>query len=158
MKYKIQRAKGREESTIYSYSAPGHYDCVPTRLFDLEGGGDNDIEGAKIIMGITYFAPGGYTDFTNNPMESIYYILSGQMTKRATASTVSAALTRVSSTAVRKSAKCWSFCSRRRAENSQSAFEISKGGVAPATAPFLFSTDIVPFQRCPSSSATDRGV
>ena len=31
-------------------------------------------------MGITYFAPGGYTDFTNNPMESIYYILSGQMT------------------------------------------------------------------------------
>lgn len=80
MKYKIQRAKGREESTIYSYSAPGHYDCVPTRLFDLEGGGDNDIEGAKIIMGITYFAPGGYTDFTNNPMESIYYILSGQMT------------------------------------------------------------------------------
>ena len=80
MKYRIQRAKGREGSTIYDYSAPGHYQCVPTRLFDIDGAGANDIEGGKIIMGITYFVPGGYTDFTNNPMESIYYILTGEMT------------------------------------------------------------------------------
>ncbi len=79
-KYRIQRAKGREGSTIYSYSAPGHYDCVPTRLFDIDGAGANDIEGGKIIMGITYFVPGGYTDFAANPLESIYYILSGEMT------------------------------------------------------------------------------
>lgn len=79
-KYRIQRARGREGSTIYAYEAAGHYECVPTRLFDKDGGGANDVEGAKVIMGITYFVPGGSTEFTNNPMESIYYILTGEMT------------------------------------------------------------------------------
>ena len=79
-KYRIQRAKGTEGSTVYTYSAPGHYDCEPTRLHDLSGGGANDVEGGKMIMGITYFQPGGYTDFGANPLESIYYILEGQMT------------------------------------------------------------------------------
>ena len=32
--YKIQRAKGVEGSTIYPYTAPGHNECVPTRLHD----------------------------------------------------------------------------------------------------------------------------
>lgn len=27
--YKIQRAKGVEGSTIYTYTAPGHNECVP---------------------------------------------------------------------------------------------------------------------------------
>ena len=79
-KYRIQRAKGAEGSTVYTYSAAGHNECVPTRLHDKEGGGPNDIENGKVIMGITYFVPGGGTDFANNPMESIYYILSGEMT------------------------------------------------------------------------------
>ena len=79
-KYRIQRAKGVEGSTVYAYSAAGHYECVPTRLHDVDGGGANDIEGGKIIMGITYFVPGGSTEFTSNPMESIYYILTGEMT------------------------------------------------------------------------------
>lgn len=79
-KYRIQRARGVEGSTIYAYSAVGHYECVPTRLFDIDGAGANDIEGGKIIMGITYFVPGGSTEFTSNPMESIYYILTGEMT------------------------------------------------------------------------------
>lgn len=79
-KYRIQRARGVEGSTIYAYSAAGHYECVPTRLFDIDGAGANDIEGGKIIMGITYFVPGGSTEFTSNPMESIYYILTGEMT------------------------------------------------------------------------------
>lgn len=79
-KYRIQRAKGVEGSTVYVYTAGGHNECVPTRLHDKEGGGANDIEGGKMIMGITYFIPGGYTDFGNNPMESIYYILTGEMT------------------------------------------------------------------------------
>lgn len=52
----------------------------PTRLHDIDGAGANDIEGGKIIMGITYFVPGGSTEFTSNPMESIYYILTGEMT------------------------------------------------------------------------------
>ena len=79
-KYKIQRARGVEGSTIYAYEAAGHFECVPTRLFDKEGGGPNEIEGAKVIMGITYFVPGGNTAFASNPMESIYYILEGEMT------------------------------------------------------------------------------
>ena len=79
-KYRIQRARGVEGSTIYAYSAAGHYECVPTRLHDIDGKGANDIEGGKIIMGITYFVPGGSTEFTSNPMESIYYILTGEMT------------------------------------------------------------------------------
>ena len=79
-KYRIQRAKGVEGSTVYAYSAAGHYECVPTRLHDIDGAGANDNEGGKIIMGITYFVPGGSTEFTSNPMESIYYILTGEMT------------------------------------------------------------------------------
>lgn len=79
-KYRIQRAKGVEGSTVYVYTAGGHNECVPTRLHDKDGAGPNDIEGGKMIMGITYFVPGGYTDFANNPMESIYYILNGEMT------------------------------------------------------------------------------
>lgn len=79
-KYRIQRAKGREGSTIYTYVAGGHNECVPTRLYDVDGGGPNDIEGGKLIMGITYFVPGGGTDFSNNPLESIYYVLTGELT------------------------------------------------------------------------------
>ena len=79
-KFNIQRAMGRPGSTVYSYTAAGHFDCVPTRLWDKEGGGANDIEGGKMIMGITYFVPGGHTEYANNPMESIYYILEGEMT------------------------------------------------------------------------------
>ncbi len=79
-KYRIQKAKGKEGSTIYAYTAGGHYECVCTRLHDVDGGGANDIEGGKMIQGITYFVPGGYTDFGNNALESIYFILKGEMT------------------------------------------------------------------------------
>ena len=79
-KYRIQRKKGTEGSTIYTYVAGGHNECVPTRLHDKEGAGPNDIEGGKMIMGITYFVPGGGTDFGSNALESIYYILNGEMT------------------------------------------------------------------------------
>lgn len=78
--YRIQRKKDTEGSTVYSYTAPGHYDCEPTRLHDVAGGGANDVDGGKMIMGITYFQPGGRTDFGANPLESIYYILEGEMT------------------------------------------------------------------------------
>ena len=77
--YMIQRAKGVEGSTIYSYTAPGHNECVPTRLFDVAGG-PNGIDNGKMIMGITYFIPGGGCDYGANPLESIYYILDGEMT------------------------------------------------------------------------------
>ena len=73
--YKIQRKKGVEGSTVYAYTAPGHNECVPTRLHDQA-----DVDGGKMIMGITYFVPGGGCDFGANPLESIYYILEGEMT------------------------------------------------------------------------------
>ncbi len=78
--YMIQRAKGRPGSTIYTYTAPGHNECVPTRLFDPAGDAANALEGSKMIMGITYFIPGGGCDYGANPLESIYYILDGEMT------------------------------------------------------------------------------
>ncbi len=79
-KYRIQRKKGREGSTVYEYVAKGHNECVATRLYDKEGCGATDIEGGRMVMGITYFVPGGGTDFGSNPKESIYYILNGEMT------------------------------------------------------------------------------
>lgn len=74
-KYKIQRAKGVEGSTIYTYTAPGHFDCVCTRLHDPA-----DVDGGKVIQGLTYFAPGGGCEYGSNANESFYYILEGEMT------------------------------------------------------------------------------
>lgn len=59
----------------YQYEAPGHNFCKPTRLHDPA-----DVDGGKMIMGVTYFAPGGGCDYGANPLESIYYILEGEMT------------------------------------------------------------------------------
>lgn len=77
--YRIQRAEGTEGSTVYTYTAPGHNICTPTRLFD-PAGGPNGVDGTKMIMGITHFEPGGGCDYGANPLESIYYILKGEMT------------------------------------------------------------------------------
>ena len=79
-KYFIQRKMDTEGSTVYEYTAPGHYDCKTTRLHDKTGGGANEAENCQMIMGITYFQPGGHTDYGANPLESIYYILEGEMT------------------------------------------------------------------------------
>ena len=73
--YKVQRAKDAEGSTVYTYTAPGHNICTCTRLHDPA-----DVDGGKMIQGITYFEPGGNVDFGANPLESIYYILEGEMT------------------------------------------------------------------------------
>ncbi len=70
MSYKITHI---DES--YIYEAPGHYDCRTTRLHDPQ-----DVNDGAIIMGLTHFLPGGRTDFANNAMESIYYIVEGEMT------------------------------------------------------------------------------
>ena len=43
--YKIQRKKGVEGSTVYAYTAPGHNECVPTRLHDPA-----DVDGGKMII------------------------------------------------------------------------------------------------------------
>ena len=70
MSYKIT---GINES--YTYEAPGHFQCLTTRLHDPQ-----DVNEGAIICGLTHFLPGGGTEFANNAMESIYYIVEGEMT------------------------------------------------------------------------------
>ncbi len=69
MSYKIVR---KEEATFYE--APGHYDMRPTRLHNPQ-----DVNDGKIIMGLSHFLPGGGCEFGANPLESIYYIVEGEM-------------------------------------------------------------------------------
>ncbi len=68
-KYKVTKKDG-----YYSYEAPGHFDCRLTRLHDPA-----DVEGGRIINGLSHFLPGGGTEFGANALESIYYIVEGQM-------------------------------------------------------------------------------
>ena len=68
--YKITR-----KTEAYTYEAPGHVRCMPTRQHDPV-----EVDGGKMIMGVTYFLPGGGCEYGANPLESIYYILEGEMT------------------------------------------------------------------------------
>jgi quercetin dioxygenase-like cupin family protein len=68
--YKITRI-----NESYVYEAPGHFGCLTTRLHDPQ-----DVNEGGLIMGLTHFLPGGGTDLGNNMMESIYYIIEGEMT------------------------------------------------------------------------------
>ena len=70
MSYKIVR-----KEDAYEYEAPGHYDVRATRLHNPD-----DVNGGSMIMGLSHFEPGGGCEFGNNPLESIYYIISGEMT------------------------------------------------------------------------------
>jgi quercetin dioxygenase-like cupin family protein len=70
MSYKIVR---KNEAT--RYEAPGHFDVRTTRLHNPV-----DVNDGKIVMGLSHFLPGGGCEFGSNAKESIYYIVSGQMT------------------------------------------------------------------------------
>jgi len=69
MSYKIVR---KSEATFYE--APGHYDMRPTRLHNPA-----DVNDGKIIMGLSHFLPGGGCKAGSNGLESIYYIVGGEM-------------------------------------------------------------------------------
>ena len=69
MSYKIVR---REDAV--SYEAPGHYDMRPTRLHNHQ-----DVNDGRMVMGLSHFLPGGGCEFGANPLESIYYIIEGEM-------------------------------------------------------------------------------
>lgn len=69
MSYKIVR---RNEAKFYE--AAGHYDMRPTRLHNPE-----DVNDGRIVMGLSHFLPGGGCEFGSNPLESIYYIIEGEM-------------------------------------------------------------------------------
>ena len=72
MSYKIVR----KEDAV-PYEAPGHFSMLPTRLHNPQ-----DVNGGKMIMGLSHFLPGGGCEFGANPLESIYYLISGEMTLR----------------------------------------------------------------------------
>jgi len=68
--YKVTKA-----NEAYTYTAPGHNDCRTTRLHDPQ-----DVNEGKLVCGLTHFLPGGGVDKGSNPLESIYYIVEGEMT------------------------------------------------------------------------------
>ena len=69
MSYKVTR---KDEAV--TYAPAGHYDMRATRLHNAE-----DVNDGAVVMGLSHFLPGGRTDYGSNAMESIYYIVEGQM-------------------------------------------------------------------------------
>lgn len=69
MSFKIVR---KYEASFYE--APGHYDMRPTRLHNPE-----DVNNGKMIAGLSHFLPGGGCEFSANPLESIYYVIEGEI-------------------------------------------------------------------------------
>ena len=68
--YKITK-----KDAYYTYEAPGHKECKLCRLHDPQ-----DIDGGRLINGLSHFLPsGGGTEFGDNAIESIYYIVEGTM-------------------------------------------------------------------------------
>lgn len=70
MSYKVVR-----KNEAVTYEAPGHFDVRTTRLHN-----PGDVNQGAITVGLSHFLPGGGCEFGANPLESIYYIISGEMT------------------------------------------------------------------------------
>jgi quercetin dioxygenase-like cupin family protein len=70
MSYKITK---KEEA--YTYTAPKHFDVRTTRLHDPV-----DVNGGVMTIGLSHFLPGGGCEFGSNALESVYYIVEGEMT------------------------------------------------------------------------------
>ena len=70
MSYKVVR---KSEATPYEVAA--HFEMLPTRLHLPQ-----DVNEGRMSMGLSHFLPGGGAEFGNNPNETIYYVISGQMT------------------------------------------------------------------------------
>ncbi len=70
MSYKIVR-----KEDAYGYEAPLHYQMKATRLHDPD-----DVNDGRLVIGLSHFLPGGGCEFGCNQMESVYYIIAGQMT------------------------------------------------------------------------------
>ena len=69
MSYKITR-----RTDAVPYEAPGHYNMCPTRLHN-----PGDVNDGRITVGLSHFLPGGGCQFGSNMLESIYYIIEGEM-------------------------------------------------------------------------------
>ena len=69
MSYKITR-----KNEAVKYEAPGHFDVQTTRLHNPD-----DVNDGKVIMGLSHFLPGGGVEYGANPLESIYYVIEGEI-------------------------------------------------------------------------------
>lgn len=70
MSYKIVR-----KEDAYAYEAAKHYNMLATRLHNPQ-----DVNGGVLTVGLSHFLPGGGCEFGCNAKESVYYIISGEMT------------------------------------------------------------------------------
>ena len=70
MSYKITM---KNEAT--KYEAPGHFECLTTRLHNPD-----DVNDGTIVMGLSHFLPGGGANMAPARFEMVYYIQKGEMT------------------------------------------------------------------------------
>ena len=70
MSYKIVR-----KEDAYPYEAAKHYNMLATRLHNPQ-----DVNDGVLTVGLSHFLPGGGCEFGNNGMESVYYVISGELT------------------------------------------------------------------------------
>ena len=70
MSYKVTK-----KNKSYKYEAPGHFECLTTRLHDPA-----DVNDGTIVMGLSHFLPGGGAKMAPAKFEMVYYIQKGEMT------------------------------------------------------------------------------
>jgi quercetin dioxygenase-like cupin family protein len=70
MSYKITR-----KDEAYKYEAAKHFDVRTTRLCDPQ-----DVNDGVMTIGLSHFLPGGGCEYGSNALESVYYIVEGEMT------------------------------------------------------------------------------
>ena len=63
----------KEDAT--KYEAPGHFECLTTRLHNPV-----DVNDGTIVMGLSHFLPGGGAKPAPANFEMVYYIAEGEMT------------------------------------------------------------------------------
>ena len=65
---------------VNSYVAPGHYDMTAFRLQ-----GKDETGNQSFWMGKSFFLPGGGAEwaYEDNPLDKVYYVLSGEMTVKS---------------------------------------------------------------------------
>lgn len=69
MSYQITK---REDAT--PYEAKGHFGMLATRLHN-----PTDVNEGSMTQGLSHFLPGGGCEYGANALESIYYIIEGEM-------------------------------------------------------------------------------
>ena len=69
--------KKAELNDVETYEAPGHFGMTAMRLHGKEETG-----ATKFWMGLSHFLPGGGAEwaYEDNPLEKVYFVLSGQVT------------------------------------------------------------------------------